>query len=47
MDCGYVESNGHKLYYEDYEMHSEGEPLLLIMGWARTPQGGFFKYRLF
>ena len=29
MENGYVESNGQKLYYE---IHGEGEPLLLIMG---------------
>ena len=29
MENGYVETNGQKLYYE---IHGEGEPLLLIMG---------------
>ena len=29
MESGYAESNGLKLYYE---IHGEGEPLLLIMG---------------
>jgi len=29
MDSGYVETNGQKLYYE---VHGEGEPLLLIQG---------------
>ncbi len=29
MDNGYVEANGQKLYYE---VHGEGEPLILIMG---------------
>ncbi len=29
MESGYAESNGQKLYYE---IHGEGEPLLLIMG---------------
>ena len=31
MDSGYVEANGQKLYYE---IHGEGEPLLLIQGLA-------------
>ena len=31
MDSGYVETNGQKLYYE---IHGEGEPLLLIQGLA-------------
>ena len=29
MKGEYIEANGHKLYYE---IHGEGEPLLLIMG---------------
>jgi pimeloyl-ACP methyl ester carboxylesterase len=29
MQSGYVAANGQKLYYE---IHGEGEPLLLIMG---------------
>jgi len=31
MESGYVETNGQKLYYE---VHGEGEPLILIAGWG-------------
>ena len=36
MESGYAETNGQKLYYE---IHGEGEPLLLIMGLGSDSTG--------
>jgi 3-oxoadipate enol-lactonase len=44
MENGYVESNGQKVYYE---IHGEGEPLLLIMGLGGDATGWMLQITAF
>ena len=44
MESGFVETNGQKLYYE---VHGEGEPLLLIMGLGNDATGWMFQVPAF
>ena len=44
MESGFVETNGQKLYYE---VHGEGEPLLLVMGLGNDATGWMFQVPAF